>query len=72
MLHIDSTFDVVGCIELLRRAQLDEPLQRKPGNLLGVINKACSSYKSGRDGYFPDSADNLLLTEKGNDVLANF
>ena len=31
-------------------AQLGEPLQRKLGSLLRVINKACSSYKSGKDG----------------------
>ena len=36
MLHMDSTFNV-SYIELLQRAQLGEPLQRKPGDLLGVI-----------------------------------
>jgi chitin synthase len=45
-----STMDNRACIKLLQDAQLSEPLQRKPGSLLGVINKACSSYKSGEDG----------------------
>ena len=59
-----STMDNGACIELLRGAQLSEPLQRKPGGLLGVINKACSSYKSGKDGEQRD--DELLkdLTSK--------
>jgi len=43
-----STMDNGACIELLRGAQLSERSQRKPGGLLGVINKACSSYKSGK------------------------
>ena len=38
-----------ACIELLRGAQLSERSQKKPGGLLGVIAKACSSYKSGKD-----------------------
>jgi chitin synthase len=59
-----STMDNGACIELLRGAQLSEPLQRKLGGLLGVINKACSSYKSGKDGEQHD--DELLkdLTSK--------
>jgi chitin synthase len=44
-----STMDNGACVELLRGAQLSERSQRKPGGLLGVITKACSSYKSGED-----------------------
>ena len=59
-----STMDNGACIELLRGAQLSEPLQRKPGGLLRVISKACTSYKSGKDGEQRD--DELLkdLTSK--------
>jgi hypothetical protein len=49
-----------ACIELLRGAQLSERLQKKPRGLLGVINKACSSYKSGKGG---DQRDDDLLKE---------
>ena len=55
-----STMDNGACIELLRGAQLSERFQKKPGGLLGVINKACSSYKSGKDG---DQRDDELLKE---------
>ena len=55
-----STMDNGACIELLRGAQLSERFQRKPGGLLGVINKACSSYKSGKDG---EQRDEELLKE---------
>ena len=55
-----STMDNGACIELLRGAQLSERFQRKPGGLLGVINKACSSYKSGKDG---EQRDNELLKD---------
>ena len=37
---------------------MSEPLQRKPGGVLGVISKACTSYKSGKDGEQHD--DELL------------
>ena len=47
-----------ACIELIRGAQLSEEAQRKPGGLLGVLNKACSSFKSGKGGEQPD--DDLL------------
>ena len=44
-----STMDNGACIELLRGAQLSERSQRKPGGLLGVINKVCSSFKKGSE-----------------------
>ncbi|KAJ3513631.1 hypothetical protein NLJ89_g2840 [Agrocybe chaxingu] len=55
-----STMDNGACIELLRGAQLSERSQRKPGGLLGVINKACSTFKSGKGG---DHRDDDLLQE---------
>jgi len=45
-----ATMDNGACVELLRGAQLSERAQRKPGGMLGIINKACSSYKSGKGG----------------------
>ena len=44
-----STMDNGSCVELLRGAVISERAQRKPGGLLGVLNKACSSFKSGKD-----------------------
>ncbi|KAF8967535.1 chitin synthase [Flammula alnicola] len=55
-----STMDNGACIELLRGSQLSERSQRKPGGLLGIINKACSSYKSGKSG---DGRDDEMLQE---------
>lgn len=49
-----ATMDNSACIELLRGAQLSERSQRKPGGLLGVVNKACSSFKSGKAGEHKD------------------
>ena len=49
-----------SCIELLRVALITERAQRKPGGLLGVLNKACSSFKSGKDG---DSRNDDLVRE---------
>ncbi|KAI0774709.1 chitin synthase [Trametes elegans] len=45
-----TTMDNAGCVELLRGAQLSERAHRKPGGVLGVINKACSSFRSGKSG----------------------
>jgi chitin synthase len=45
-----ATMDNGACVELLRGAQLSERAQRKPGGMLGIMNKACSSYKSGKGG----------------------
>ncbi|OSX59590.1 glycosyltransferase family 2 protein [Postia placenta MAD-698-R-SB12] len=45
-----TTMDNSACIELLRGAQLSERSTKKPGGMLGVMNKACSSFKSGKSG----------------------
>lgn len=55
-----STMDNGACVELLRGAPVSERSQRKPGGLLGVVSKSCSSYKSGKDG---DTRDDDLLQE---------
>lgn len=43
-----ATMDNSACVELLRGSQVDGKVQRKPGGLLGVFYKACSSFKSGK------------------------
>ncbi|KAF9463705.1 glycosyltransferase family 2 protein [Collybia nuda] len=55
-----ATMDNGACVELLRGGQLSERSQRKPGGMLGMMNKACSSYKSGKGG---DHRDEDLLQE---------
>ncbi|THH29875.1 hypothetical protein EUX98_g4302 [Antrodiella citrinella] len=55
-----STMDNSACIELLRGAQLSERAHRKPSGILGVMNKACSSAKSGKGG---DKRDEDMLQE---------
>ncbi|KAI0337964.1 glycosyltransferase family 2 protein [Trametopsis cervina] len=45
-----ATMDNYACIELLRGAQLSERAHRKPGGVLGAMNKACSAAKSGKGG----------------------
>ena len=45
-----ATVDNSACIELLRGARLSERATRKPAGLLGILSKACSSYKSGKAG----------------------
>jgi len=55
-----STMDNGSCVELLRGALISERAQRKPGGLLGVVNKACSSFKSGKDA---DSRNDDLAQE---------
>ncbi|KAG6917556.1 hypothetical protein DXG01_002025 [Tephrocybe rancida] len=55
-----ATMDNGACIELLRGAQLSERSQRKPGGLLGVLNKSSSSFKSGKGG---DHRDEDMLQE---------
>ncbi|KAF5369698.1 hypothetical protein D9615_010145 [Tricholomella constricta] len=55
-----ATMDNGACIELLRGAQLSERSQRKPGGLLGVLNKGCSAFKSGKGG---DHRDDDMLQE---------
>ncbi|KAI0782569.1 glycosyltransferase family 2 protein [Abortiporus biennis] len=60
-----STMDNAGCIELIRGAQLSERAHRKPGGVLGVLNKAASSAKSGKGG---DNRDEDVL----QDLVAKF
>lgn len=55
-----TTVDNSACVELLRGAQLNERAHKKPGGFLGVLSKACSSYKSGKSG---DKRDDDLLQE---------
>jgi chitin synthase len=55
-----STMDNGSCVELLRGSLISERAQRKPGGLLGVVNKACSAFKSGKDG---DSRNDDLVQE---------
>ncbi|KAK0443981.1 glycosyltransferase family 2 protein [Desarmillaria tabescens] len=45
-----STMDNMACVELLRGPQTGERPQRKPGGVLGSLNKACSALKSGKGG----------------------
>ncbi|PPQ77158.1 hypothetical protein CVT25_010786 [Psilocybe cyanescens] len=58
-----SIMDNGACVELLRGSQLSEKSQRKPGGLLGLVNKACSSFKSGKSG---ENRDADLLQEMGS------
>ena len=44
------TMDNMPCVELFRGASLSERAFRKPAGLLGVMAKACSSYKSDKAG----------------------
>jgi len=44
------TMDNTPCVELLCSALLSEHASRKLGGLLGVMAKACTSYKSGKAG----------------------
>ncbi|KAH8092468.1 chitin synthase [Cristinia sonorae] len=60
-----SIMDNSACIELLRGAQLSERAHRKPSGVLGVLNKACSSAKSGKGG---DKRDEDML----QDMTAKF
>ena len=55
-----SIMDNAGCVELLRGAQLSERAHRKPGGVLGVVNKSCSSFKSGKSG---DKKEEEMLQE---------
>ena len=43
-----TTTDNSACVELLRGAQLNERAHKKPGGILGILSKACSSCKSGK------------------------
>ena len=55
-----TTIDNSACVELLRGAQLNERAHKKPGGMLGVLSKACSSYKSGKSS---DKKDEDLLQD---------
>ncbi|KNZ77066.1 Chitin synthase 8 [Termitomyces sp. J132] len=55
-----ATMDNGACIELLRGAQLSERSQRKPGGLLGILNKSSTAFKSGKGG---DHRDEDMLQE---------
>lgn len=60
-----ATMDNGACVELLRGASLAERAHRKPGGLLGVINRACSAYKQGKGG---DKRDEDML----QDIVTKF
>jgi len=45
-----TTMDNAACVELLRGEQLNERAHRKPNGVIGVMNKAASSFKSGKGG----------------------
>ncbi|CAL1699920.1 unnamed protein product [Somion occarium] len=60
-----ATMDNSACIELLRGAQLSERAHRKPGGILGVMNKASSNAKSGKGG---EKRDEELV----QDLVAKF
>ncbi|KAF9647836.1 P-loop containing nucleoside triphosphate hydrolase protein [Thelephora ganbajun] len=45
-----ATMDNAACVELLRGEQLNERAHRKPNGVIGVMNKAASSFKSGKGG----------------------
>ncbi|EPQ58854.1 chitin synthase [Gloeophyllum trabeum ATCC 11539] len=59
-----TTMDNGACIELLRGTTLSERAHRKPGGILGVMNKACSSYKSGKSSEKKDEDMLQDLVEK--------
>lgn len=58
-----STMDNSACVELLRGAQLSERAHRKPGGVLGAINKACSNFKSGKS---TEKKEEEILLELGS------
>lgn len=54
--------DNSACAELLRGSYITQKTSRKPGGLLGVVDKAVMSFKSGRAG---DRRDDELLRDLG-------
>ncbi|GBE80201.1 Chitin synthase 8 [Sparassis crispa] len=60
-----TTMDNSACVELLRGAQLSERSHRKPGGVLGIMNKSSSSHRSGKSG---DKKDEEML----QDLVAKF
>ncbi|KAI6101709.1 glycosyltransferase family 2 protein [Pisolithus croceorrhizus] len=55
------TVDNSACVELLRGAQISQWAAGKPDGLLGIMNKTCSAYKSGKTG-----------DKKAEDMLQDF
>ena len=64
-----TTMDNAACVELLRGEQLNERAYRKPNGVIGVMNKAASSFKSGKSGENKDE-DMLqdLISKSGTHV----
>ena len=60
-----ATMDNAACVELLRGEQLSERAHRKPNGVIGVMNKAASSFKSGKSGENKD--DDML-----QDLISKF
>ncbi|PFH50393.1 glycosyltransferase family 2 protein [Amanita thiersii Skay4041] len=67
-----STMDNGACVELLRGAGLSEQSQRKPAGLLGMMNKAATSYKSGKGSQEHRDEDMLQLLHSTFGVHASF
>lgn len=55
-----ATMDNSACVELLRGVGLSERAHRKPGGMLGVMNKACSSFRQGKGS---DRRDEEMLQD---------
>ena len=49
-IHAITTMDNVACVELLRGEQLNERAHRRPNGVIGVMNKAALSFKTGKAG----------------------
>jgi chitin synthase len=60
-----ATMDNAACVELLRGAALSERAQRKPGGMIGIMNKACSAFRSGKASEHKDE-------EMLQDLVAKF
>jgi len=60
-----TTMDNAACVELVRGEQLNERAHRKPNGVIGVTNKAASSFKSGKGG---ESKDEDML----QDLISKF
>ncbi|KAF8627926.1 hypothetical protein AX17_006081 [Amanita inopinata Kibby_2008] len=67
-----STMDNGACVELLRGAGLSDQSQRKPGGLLGIMNKAVTSYRSGKGSQDHRNEDMLQLLHSTFGVHASF
>lgn len=67
-----STMDNGACVELLRGTGLSDSSQRKPAGMLGIMNKATSSYKSGKGSQDHRNEDMLQLLHSTFGVHASF